>query len=77
MSQRRPPVFDLIGPELANLPRRQKRERLTQRDEMFILWARSQGLSFRSIAARLNATTCTVHRHYRELLIPAQKVKGK
>jgi hypothetical protein len=68
MSQRRPPIVDLIGPELANLPRRQKRQRLTQKDEMYILWARSQGLSFRTIAARLNATTNTIHRHYQELI---------
>jgi hypothetical protein len=29
---------------------------------------RSQGLSFRTIAARLNATTNTTHRHYQELI---------
>jgi hypothetical protein len=29
---------------------------------------RSQGLSFRTIAARLNATTNTTHRHYPELI---------
>lgn len=68
MSQRRPPIIDLIGPELANLPRRQKRQRLTQKDEMFILWAKSQGLSYRTIAGRLNATTNTVHRRYQGLI---------
>jgi hypothetical protein len=68
MPRRRSPVVDIIGPELADLPRRQKRQRLTEQDKMYILWARSQGLSYRRIAAALNATTNTIHQHYQALI---------
>ena len=68
MPRPHPPIFDTLGPELAELPRRKKRQRLSEREKLYILWARSQGLSYRRIAAGLNATTNTVHQHYQALI---------